>query len=195
MSRSASGRSLRQRRRRRRAAGRRLTSGLGWSWIFFVNVRSVWPSLRQPVPAARERRRLGHRHFDFAGAASITAGLMLLVYAMTHAAQHGWGTTETIVLIALSVALIAASSRSRSARRRRCSRCESSATDALRLERRRALAGRVGLRAVLRPHPLHAAGPPLLSADDGLRLHRPRADDRLCAASPRPSPRASACTS
>ena len=32
---------------------------------------------------------------------------MLLVYAMTRAVQHGWGTTETIVLIAVSAALIA----------------------------------------------------------------------------------------
>ena len=36
------------------------------------------------------RADLGHRHFDFAGAASITGGLMLLVYAMTRATQHGW---------------------------------------------------------------------------------------------------------
>ena len=33
---------------------------------------------------------------------------MLLVYAMTRATQHGWGTTETIALFAASVALIVA---------------------------------------------------------------------------------------
>jgi EmrB/QacA subfamily drug resistance transporter len=84
-----------------------LTSGLGWSWIFFVNVPvGVAVIAATPFLLHESVAALGHRHFDFAGAASITAGLMLLVYAMTHAAQHGWGTTETIVLIALSVALI-----------------------------------------------------------------------------------------
>src|SRR5438132_1001206 len=52
------------------------------------------------------RAELGHRHFDFAGAASITGGLMLLVYAMTRATQHGWGTGETVGLLAASIALI-----------------------------------------------------------------------------------------
>ena len=38
--------------------------------------------------------------------AAITAGLMLLVYAMTRATQHGWGTTGTIGLLLASAALI-----------------------------------------------------------------------------------------
>src|SRR6266705_3427005 len=54
------------------------------------------------------RADLQHRTFDFAGAASITGGLMLLVYAMTRATQHGWVTAETIGLLAGSVALVAA---------------------------------------------------------------------------------------
>jgi MFS family permease len=49
---------------------------------------------------------LDHRHFDVAGAASITGGLMLLVYALTRAAQHGWVTASTIGLLAASAALI-----------------------------------------------------------------------------------------
>jgi predicted MFS family arabinose efflux permease len=51
---------------------------------------------------------LQHRHFDFAGAVSITGGLMLLVYAMTRAAQHGWGTAESIALLGASAATISA---------------------------------------------------------------------------------------
>src|SRR5437763_4925753 len=52
------------------------------------------------------RADLEHRTFDFAGAASITGGLMLLVYAMTRAALHGWGTSQTIGLLAASAVLI-----------------------------------------------------------------------------------------
>ena len=61
-----------------------------------------------PLLLKESRADLDHRHFDTAGAASITGGLMLLVYALTHASQHGWATTETIGLLAASAALIVA---------------------------------------------------------------------------------------
>jgi MFS family permease len=54
------------------------------------------------------RAELNHRHFDAAGAVSITGGLMVLVYALTHASQHGWVTAETIGLLAASAALVIA---------------------------------------------------------------------------------------
>src|SRR4051812_41180387 len=89
--------------------GGALTSALSWSWIFFINVPvgalifAVSPRLLQE---SRSEQR--HRHFDVAGAVSITSGLMLLVYAMTRATQHGWGTVTTIALLAGSAALIGA---------------------------------------------------------------------------------------
>ena len=88
--------------------GGALTSAFSWSWIFFINVPvgvaviALTPSLMRESRAA-----LNHRHFDLAGAGSITAGLMLLVYAMTRAAQHGWATAESIVLLGASAGLIA----------------------------------------------------------------------------------------
>ena len=89
--------------------GGALTSALSWSWIFFVNVPVGALVIGITPWLLRESRAdLGHRHFDFAGAASITGGLMLLVYAMTRATQHGWATGETIGLLASSVILIAA---------------------------------------------------------------------------------------
>jgi EmrB/QacA subfamily drug resistance transporter len=89
--------------------GGALTSGLSWSWIFFINVPVGALVIGLSPWLLRESRAdLRHRHFDFAGAASITGGLMLLVYAMTRAAQHGWGTGETAGLLAASAALIGA---------------------------------------------------------------------------------------
>src|SRR5213080_599623 len=86
-----------------------LTSSFGWSWIFFVNIPVGLLLLGLSPWLLRESRAdLGHRHFDTAGAASITSGVMLLVYALTRATQHGWGTASTIGLISLSVALILA---------------------------------------------------------------------------------------
>ena len=88
--------------------GGALTSALSWSWIFFINVPVGALVLGiSPWLLRESRAELEHRHFDFTGAASITGGLMLLVYAMTRAAQHGWVTGETIGLLAASAALIA----------------------------------------------------------------------------------------
>jgi predicted MFS family arabinose efflux permease len=61
-----------------------------------------------PFLLRESRALLEHRHFDFAGAASVTAGLMLLVYALTRATTDGWGTPTTLGLIAGAVALVAA---------------------------------------------------------------------------------------
>ena len=89
--------------------GGALTSAFSWSWIFFINVPvGVLVLAVTPFLLRESRAELDHRHFDAAGAASITGGLMLLVYAMTRAAQHGWATAETIGLLAASAALVVA---------------------------------------------------------------------------------------
>jgi EmrB/QacA subfamily drug resistance transporter len=84
-----------------------LTSSLAWSWIFFINVPvGVALVAVSPLLLRESRAELGHRHFDFAGAFTVTSGLMLLVYAMTRATEVGWGSAETIGLLAGSAALI-----------------------------------------------------------------------------------------
>jgi EmrB/QacA subfamily drug resistance transporter len=89
--------------------GGALTSALSWSWIFFINVPAgVLVLAVSPWLLGESHADLAHRHFDFAGAASITGGLMLLVYAMTRATQHGWATPSTIGLLAASTVLMLA---------------------------------------------------------------------------------------
>ena len=84
-----------------------LTSYLSWSWIFFVNLPvGVAVLALTPWLLEESRAALSHRHFDFAGAASITAGLMLLVYAITRATESGWSESPTIGLLAGSAALV-----------------------------------------------------------------------------------------
>src|SRR5881392_3970490 len=84
-----------------------LTSYLSWWWIFFINVPvGIAAALLAPVLLRESRPDLGHRHFDFAGAATVTGGLMLLVYALTRATTDGWGSTSTLALLAGSTALI-----------------------------------------------------------------------------------------
>jgi EmrB/QacA subfamily drug resistance transporter len=89
--------------------GGALTSALSWSWIFFINIPVGVLVLGVTPWLLRESRAdLQHRTFDLAGAASITGGLMMLVYAMTRATQHGWVTAETIGLLAGSALLVVA---------------------------------------------------------------------------------------
>src|SRR5436189_1328750 len=85
-----------------------LTSAFSWPWIFYVNVPVGAAVIAlSPLLLRESRADLPSRYFDFAGAATITAGLMLLVYGMTRATQHGWGTAETIGLLTASGVLIA----------------------------------------------------------------------------------------
>ena len=86
-----------------------LTSYLHWSWIFFLNVPvGIAAALLAPVLLRESRPDLGHRHFDVAGAATVTSGLMLLVYALTRATSDGWGAPSTIGLLAGAAGLIGA---------------------------------------------------------------------------------------
>ena len=96
-----------------------ITSYLGWSWIFFVNVPvGIAAIALTPFLLRDSRAELPHRHFDLAGAASVTSGLMLLVYGLTRATSDGWASPVTLGLLAGSAVLVAAfigiESRSRS---------------------------------------------------------------------------------
>ena len=86
-----------------------LTSYLSWSWIFFINVPvGIAAIALAPLLLQESRADVAERHFDFPGAASITAGLMLLVYAMTRATSDGWGSGSTLALLAGAAALVLA---------------------------------------------------------------------------------------
>jgi len=86
-----------------------LTSYLSWSWIFFVNLPlGVAVLLVTPWLVGESRAALAHRHFDVTGAAAITSGLMVLVYAITRTSAHGWSDGVTVWLLATAAALIAA---------------------------------------------------------------------------------------
>jgi EmrB/QacA subfamily drug resistance transporter len=86
-----------------------LTSYLSWSWIFFINVPiGVAAIALAPFLLKESRADVAHRHFDFPGAASITAGLMLLVYATTRTATNGWGDPETLGLYGAAAVLVLA---------------------------------------------------------------------------------------
>jgi EmrB/QacA subfamily drug resistance transporter len=86
-----------------------LTDTLGWEWVLWVNVPvALVAAALAPSLIAESRSESATRHFDAAGAATVTAGLSVLVYALVDATDAGWGSAQTLGLLALSAALIAA---------------------------------------------------------------------------------------
>jgi len=86
-----------------------LTTALSWHWVFLVNVPvGIAVALLTPriVPSLAPDRT--QRSLDLAGGLSVVAGLAVLVYALSGAADHGWGSAHTLGLLALAAGLLAA---------------------------------------------------------------------------------------
>ena len=85
-----------------------LTDLTSWPWIFIVNVPvgvlALIATLRW-VPESRPE--LAHRTFDLTGAVSVTAGLVVLVFAIVKSQVYGWGSARTLGLLAAGIAILA----------------------------------------------------------------------------------------
>jgi EmrB/QacA subfamily drug resistance transporter len=85
-----------------------ITDGLGWEWIFFINVPvALGVVALSPVLLQESQDRGRRRQFDVAGALTITAALVALVYAVVEAPETGWADGQTLGLFGLSAALVA----------------------------------------------------------------------------------------
>ncbi|HLM34070.1 MAG TPA: MFS transporter [Gaiellaceae bacterium] len=90
-------------------AGGVLTEYAGWEWIFLVNVPIGIATLFFVPRYVRESRATNlTRHFDAAGATTVTAGLMFLVYGLTQSTNNGWTSGRTIGALSAAAVLIAA---------------------------------------------------------------------------------------
>jgi EmrB/QacA subfamily drug resistance transporter len=86
-----------------------LTKWLGWEWIFFVNVPVGTVAFLLTRSIVRESRAENvERRYDAAGAVLITSSLVLLVFALTRANNVGWGSAQTLLILAASAVLMAA---------------------------------------------------------------------------------------
>lgn len=83
-----------------------IIDGLGWPWIFFVNV-PFGIAVLAIVPALLRESRVADppRSFDVAGAATVTVALALLVYAIITIPDAGWASRRTIGLFLAAVLL------------------------------------------------------------------------------------------
>jgi MFS family permease len=85
-----------------------LTEYAGWEWVLFVNVPIGIAAALAAPRLLPESRNVGTRHFDVAGAVSVTAGLSLLVYTLVDANNAGWTSGQTLGLGAIALGFIAA---------------------------------------------------------------------------------------
>ena len=88
--------------------GGMLTEWAGWEWVLFVNTPIGIAAALLAPRLLGESRDESSPSFDIAGAVSVTAGLALLVYTLVDANDAGWGSTQTLVLGALSLVLLTA---------------------------------------------------------------------------------------
>src|SRR3954454_22115612 len=89
-------------------AGGVLTKYLGWEWIFFVNVPVGVIAFLLTPRFVRESRQARESSPDVAGAVTVTGGIALLVYAVSEAPNHGWGSAQTIGCLIGAVLLLGA---------------------------------------------------------------------------------------
>ncbi|MEV0289894.1 MFS transporter [Kribbella sp. NPDC050820] len=76
-----------------------VTDGLGWQWIFFINVPVCLLVVVLAPVLLQESRGPGRRGFDVTGAVTVTAALIVLVYAVVEAPHSPVGRTLALVLL------------------------------------------------------------------------------------------------
>jgi EmrB/QacA subfamily drug resistance transporter len=86
-----------------------LTEHVSWRAIFYLNIPVAIGAVAATIFAVRESRDTSvGKDVDFAGVAALTAGLTALVLALVEGNSWGWGSTEVVGLLAVSVLALGA---------------------------------------------------------------------------------------
>ena len=86
-----------------------ITQLLGWRWILFINVPiGLIAAMATQRFVAEGRSPDRARGFDFAGAITATLGLSVLVLGIVRTDTTGWGSAQTLAIIAAGALLLAA---------------------------------------------------------------------------------------
>ncbi|MGW2280727.1 MFS transporter [Streptomyces sp. NPDC001770] len=83
-----------------------LTDLLSWRWSFLINVPVAIAVLAIAPAVIKESRPAVRPKLDVPGAVSVTLGLLALVFGLTQAGEHGWGSGAALGWLASGVALL-----------------------------------------------------------------------------------------
>jgi len=85
-----------------------LTDAFSWHWVFLVNIRIGVAVYALTVILFRESRApAGGARLDVGGAVTVTASLLLAVYAVVNGNQAGWTSAQTLTLLGAAAGLLA----------------------------------------------------------------------------------------
>ncbi len=88
--------------------GGAITTGLGWRWVFFLNVPIGIAALAITRAQVRESRDPNASRVDWLGLTTLSGGLFALVFALLRGNDEGWGSPLILVLFAAAaLALVA----------------------------------------------------------------------------------------
>jgi EmrB/QacA subfamily drug resistance transporter len=85
-----------------------ITSGIGWEWIFFVNVPIGIVAVILTLTQVEESRDPQARRVDWIGLVTFSGSLFMLVFALVRGNDVGWGSTQILTLLGGSAVLIVA---------------------------------------------------------------------------------------
>jgi EmrB/QacA subfamily drug resistance transporter len=83
-----------------------ITSGIGWEWIFFVNIPIGALAVYIAVTQVTDSRDPDAGGVDWAGLVTFSGSLFLLVYALVQGNEKGWGSTEIVALLIAALVLL-----------------------------------------------------------------------------------------
>jgi EmrB/QacA subfamily drug resistance transporter len=84
-----------------------LTDLLSWRWIFYINLPIGIATIVAARLALVDTKAEGERpHLDILGAVTVTGGLVAFVYAIAGTDTHSWGSSDTLIPIAVAVVLL-----------------------------------------------------------------------------------------
>ncbi len=90
------------------AVGGALTTGLGWRWVFLVNLPIGAAALYATVKHVKESRNPRAAKVDLPGLATLTAGLFLLVLGLLRGNEDGWGSAPIVAELGGAAVLLIA---------------------------------------------------------------------------------------
>jgi EmrB/QacA subfamily drug resistance transporter len=86
--------------------GGALTSGLGWRWIFFVNVPVGALAILITLTRVHQSQEINQRRIDWIGFVTFSVALFMLVFALVRGNSKGWGSTVILSLLIGSAVLL-----------------------------------------------------------------------------------------